>query len=200
MRGHWNHNTHYHRELLRHLPPDLSRVLDVGCGDGAFARLLASRATEVVAIDIDPGEVRRARDSSAGVNNIKWETADLLTFEAPDAGFDAVTAIAVLHHLPFEDALTKMVRLLAPGGQLLVLGLWPATTTVAGAAVSAVASVVTQTLQLARGRTSMNSPARHPEMPLHEVRRRAAAVLPDVTVHRRLLWRYVLEWTKPPAF
>jgi 2-polyprenyl-3-methyl-5-hydroxy-6-metoxy-1,4-benzoquinol methylase len=199
MRGHWNHNTHYHRALLRRLPSKVGRALDVGCGDGRFARQLAACAAEVVAIDIDPREVEDARRSSSELGNIHWECADLLTYEPGNGVFDAITALAVIHHVPLDAALTKMQRLLAPGGRLLVLGLWPSTATATDIAVSAVASVGTHALQVARGPTSMSSPVREAEMPLRDVRRRAAAALPGATVRRKLLWRYLLEWTKPPA-
>ena len=46
--------------------------------------------------------------------------------------FDLVTALAVVHHMPFEDALDRMRRLLAPRGRLLVLGIWPPTVRVIG--------------------------------------------------------------------
>jgi SAM-dependent methyltransferase len=197
MRGQWNHNTYYHRALLRRLPAEVGRVLDVGCGDGTFARLLALRAEEVVAIDVDPREVERARASSLGVPNIRWQTADLLTCQPADGLFDAITALAVLHHLPLDDALTQLQRLLAPGGRLLALGLWPPTATGVDLAVSAAATVATHALSLVRGAPSMSSPACQPELPLRDVRRRAAVLLPGATVQRRLLWRYVLDWTKP---
>lgn len=196
VRGAWNHNTHYHRALIRRLPVRVDRALDIGCGDGTFARLLAARARDVVAIDVDRGEVERARSSSVP-DNVRWECVDFLAYEPGDGAFDLVTALAVTHHLPFDEALAKMHRLLAPGGRLLVLGLWPSTASPADVAVSAVASVATQTLQIARGRTWMTSPAREPEMPLGEVRRRAATVLPGATVQRLLLWRYIVDWTKP---
>lgn len=40
----WDHNTYYHDRLLRALPGHCERVLDVGCGTGAFAARLATMA------------------------------------------------------------------------------------------------------------------------------------------------------------
>ena len=42
-----------------------------------------------------------------------------------ETSFDAVTCLAVVHHLPLEDAIAKMVRLLRPGGRLVLLGCGP---------------------------------------------------------------------------
>ena len=42
-----NYNNHDHAFLLDRLPPRCDYALDVGCGRGAFARLLAQRAVTV---------------------------------------------------------------------------------------------------------------------------------------------------------
>jgi 2-polyprenyl-3-methyl-5-hydroxy-6-metoxy-1,4-benzoquinol methylase len=192
----WNHNTIYHQALIRRLPTNPRRALDVGCGDGRFARLLAQSVHEVVAIDVDRREVDRARAAEGGPDNVQWQCADLLTY-AVDGSYDVVTALAVVHHLPLEQALAQMERLLRPGGRLLVLGVWPARATMLDTATSAVAVVVNALLQLRYGRTRMASPAQQPSMSLSEARARSQRQLPGATVRRRLLWRFILEWTKP---
>jgi len=53
----FNHNDHYHRLLLRQLPPGCRRALDVGCGTGRFARRLAQRGIQVDAIDRSPAAI-----------------------------------------------------------------------------------------------------------------------------------------------
>lgn len=57
----WNHNTHFHGLLLAGLQSSAERALDVGCGDGQFARRLADRCRDVVAIDVDERHVAAAR-------------------------------------------------------------------------------------------------------------------------------------------
>jgi len=46
----WDHNAYYHRLLLRQMPQRCRRVLDVGCGAGAFAAQLAQRCEQVDAL------------------------------------------------------------------------------------------------------------------------------------------------------
>jgi SAM-dependent methyltransferase len=101
-----------------------SVVLSLGCGDGHIERKLAPHVARVVAVDISPVGIARARRlaAEAGVGNVEFEVADL---SRPGAGafasgsFDAVCAFAFFHHL--DDAaiaalLASARRLLKPGG------------------------------------------------------------------------------------
>jgi 2-polyprenyl-3-methyl-5-hydroxy-6-metoxy-1,4-benzoquinol methylase len=192
----WNHNTHYHDVLLRLLPPK-GRVLDVGCGGGTFARRLAAAGFEVVAVDTDAAQVDATRARCADVPRVAVVHDDVMAMPFTDGSFDAVTVLAALHHLPFEPFLQRAAGALRPGGRLVVLGVWPATASSVDLATSAVATVAHRLLALRHGPPHMSAPTVAPSMPLSEVRRRAAYVLPGARVERRLLWRYVLTWTKP---
>jgi predicted TPR repeat methyltransferase len=50
-RLHWDHNAYYQQVLLRQLPQRCERVLDVGCGAGAFAARLDDHVEHVDAVD-----------------------------------------------------------------------------------------------------------------------------------------------------
>jgi len=50
----WDHNSHYGDFLLKHIPQDCESALEIGCGAGAFARLMAKRAGRVLALDLSP--------------------------------------------------------------------------------------------------------------------------------------------------
>jgi SAM-dependent methyltransferase len=192
----WNHNSHYHRTLLKQVPVGCLRALDVGCGQGEFARRLASRAARVDAIDLDEGVIRHARGQSAALPNVSFIVGDFLTYPVDAEAYDFVAALASLHHMPFEPALTKMARAVRPGGVLVVLGVWPPRTwrdrIMSGAAV-----VANRWYQLVFGPDRMTAPTTIPTMRLDEVRTRTGDLLPGARVRRRLLWRYTIVWTRP---
>jgi 2-polyprenyl-3-methyl-5-hydroxy-6-metoxy-1,4-benzoquinol methylase len=119
----WNKNIHYHGELLRHLPQSIDRALDVGCGDGQFARRLAPRGRSVDAVDASPAMIAAARAASANIDNIDWIEGDVLSLDLKAAGYHAVTAIASLHHLPLDVGLRRFAELVRPGGVVAILGL-----------------------------------------------------------------------------
>jgi ubiquinone/menaquinone biosynthesis C-methylase UbiE len=102
------------------------RVLDVGCGTGYFARLLAQMvgpAGLVVGIDPSSEMITYASRKADQIRPCRFlvGTAEALGF--PDESFDLVVPSLMMHHLP-EDlqlpALREMRRVLRPGGTLLV--------------------------------------------------------------------------------
>ena len=193
----WNHNTRYHGALLRSAPPHPRQALDIGCGDGSFPRSLASRSDEVVAIDSDPAQVEKASLACVGLSNVTVVEADLLAAPFEDARFDLVAALAVLHHVPFERGVAAMVRLLRPGGTLLVLGVWEDRTTRTDAIWNHAGAVANRTYRRLWGPDVMSAPQRRPEMSLREVRQVVREVLPGSRIRRYPLWRYTLVWRKP---
>ena len=115
-------------ELLReHLPAPSADVLDLGCGTGSLTLLVAELGHRVAGVDIAPAMVAaaRAKLTDAGVP----ATVELGDAADPpgDAGtYDVVLARHVLWALPDPSAaLARWVRLLRPGGRLvLVEGRW----------------------------------------------------------------------------
>lgn len=99
------------------------RVLDVACGPGLVTAALAPHVREVVALDLTPEMLNKARQrcAAAGAANIliqQGSAADL-PFEANS--FDAVVTRLSLHH--FENPalpLSEMARVLRQGGRFVV--------------------------------------------------------------------------------
>ncbi|HLH28607.1 MAG TPA: class I SAM-dependent methyltransferase, partial [Acidimicrobiales bacterium] len=101
------------------VPPG-SRVLDVGCGPGLVARLLAGRDCVVTGLERDPVA---ARDAARWCARVIGEDVEAIDFDATFAGerFDAVLALDVLEHLTDPGAtVRRLAGLLDPGGRLVV--------------------------------------------------------------------------------
>ena len=94
-------------------------VLDVGCGKGAFSRRLMSAGAKVSGIDITDEFVEvAARNVPAA--EFKAASATDIPFES--GSFDLVFCFEVLEHVPdTEKAIAEMVRVLKPGGRILII-------------------------------------------------------------------------------
>lgn len=198
----WNHNSHYHGELLRRLPTSFDRALDVGCGSGEFARLLAARARRVDAVDTSPAMIAAAPAASPHVDNVNWIEGDVLALDLTPASYDAVTAIASLHHMPLDAALGRFAELVRPGGVVEILGLYRASTLgdYALAALATAANPIVGAAKAARSRRAMP----HDAMPvldtrttLRDINAAAATHMPGAVLRRHLFFRYSLVWRHP---
>jgi len=192
----WNHNSHYHDILLASIPRPCIRALDVGCGLGTFARRLEARVDRVDAIDADGAVIQQARRLSRDNTRIQFIDADFMAWTAVEP-YDFISMIAVLHHLPFAEALAKSVALLRPGGVLGVIGLDRARTFVHMGIRSLVGYPVSAFYRVTRPTSRVGAPIREPSMTLSEIRRGAATVLPGAAIQRHVLWRYSMTWVKP---
>ena len=104
------------------------RVLDVGCGDGAYALAAARQGAHVVGVDasLPMIEAARARAHEAELD-VEFRLADAAALPFEDGRFDGVLAVTVLCFVPdAAAALREMARVLAPGGRLVLgeLGRW----------------------------------------------------------------------------
>ena len=76
------------------------RVLDAGCGSGDFARLMADISDEVVALDIAPAAIARAREKCAGKSNVGFRVHNLMEFNpAAEGPFDLVVMSESIYSL-----------------------------------------------------------------------------------------------------
>ena len=201
----WGHNSHYHDFLLRQLPPHCTYALDIGCGTGAFSRLLASRSDRVLALDLSPQMIRVAKERSKQYPNIDFQVADAMTWGFPTEQFDCVASIATLHHLPFEETLVKMRGALKSNGTLIILDLFQAEgpSDVLASALAVPASIILKLINTGRlrepreVRQAWAEHGRSDSYPtLSQIRQVCASVLPGDRVKKHLLWRYSVVWKK----
>lgn len=110
------------RALLEHLglKPHMS-MADIGCGTGILVREAAQMCRSAVGIDVSATMLAAAEARGAGLDNLNFQRAGFLSFEAPPASLDLITAKNALHHLPdFWKAMAfaRMHAALKPGGRL----------------------------------------------------------------------------------
>ena len=106
---------------LDQLPPG-SRVLDVGCGIGGSARILArDYGLDVLGISISPGQIQRAQELTPAGLSCRFAVMDALNLELPDQSFDAVWSVEAGPHMPDKQRYAdELLRVLKPGGLLAV--------------------------------------------------------------------------------
>ena len=110
--------------LLRLMPPMV--IADLGAGEGAFALLLAQRATKVIAVDTSAKMIEVGRDQAHrhGVENVEYRLGDMEELPIDSGSVDIVFFSQSLHHaLHPERAVTEAARILRAGGRIVILDL-----------------------------------------------------------------------------
>jgi ubiquinone/menaquinone biosynthesis C-methylase UbiE len=107
--------------LLEHVSlPNQPYCLEVGCGQGALAQLLAERyGAQVIASDYDPAQVALAQKRLADLGaSVEFRVVDARAIPFDDAEFDALFSFGVLHHIlgRWREAVAEIARVLKPGG------------------------------------------------------------------------------------
>jgi len=113
---------HVFDRLMEEKLPGLA-VLDYGCGTGDWGLLVATEGARVTFLDLSPVAIelvgRRARASGVSVRAIARDASNLDCFA--DGEFDLIYASAAVHHtLKYPNALAELVRVLKPGGKLIL--------------------------------------------------------------------------------
>jgi ubiquinone/menaquinone biosynthesis C-methylase UbiE len=109
-------------ELVAHLPDEVHRILDLGCGDGRLAALVLDAepgATEAIGLDTSVPMLDLARQRFADEPRVRLLEHDLRE-PLPDLGsFDVVTAGFAIHHLAHvrkQGLFAEIAAILRPGG------------------------------------------------------------------------------------
>lgn len=115
--AYWQHSVQKeefrHRQALAWLVPDASTVLDVGCGDGLFLRLLKQHGIQGSGVDISPVAVQACRESG-----LEAVVADFAAGELPPFSGRRAVILDVLEHV-YDPA--PLLRALADRVEELII-------------------------------------------------------------------------------
>ena len=100
-----------------------ANALEVGCSEGIFTELLASQCESLIAVDISPVALDRARWRLAAAQHVRFAGWDLRVDALPDT-YDLIVMIHALEYIrnpiTVRKARNKLVDSLRPGGHLLI--------------------------------------------------------------------------------
>lgn len=108
------------------------RVIDLGCGEGRFGRMLAARGAEVVGVDLQPRFIEHANAEKS--EREKYLVGDMEELAGiPDATFDLAVSYLSLVDVPnLGAAVRQAARVTRPGGRFVVCNLSPMVTAGSG--------------------------------------------------------------------
>lgn len=102
---------------------DVEKCLDLACGTGDLALLLAERypQSEVVGLDLNTDMIEYARKRKAS-ENIKFVPGDMCDISFDDNSFDIVTASYAIRNAPdLQKSLSEIIRVTRPGGCICLM-------------------------------------------------------------------------------
>jgi len=180
-------------------------MLEIGCGTGAFSRLLAKRAGQVIAIDLSPKMIEIFQQQSGQCTNIDFQIADILSWEFPVEQFDAIVSIATVHHLPLENLLPRLKAALKPGGKLVILDLLEHES-IQDKLSDFIAVPLNWGFQMLKNRHINHSPEAAEAMREHlrtdkyltlsQARQMYTRAFKGAKIRKHLFWRYSIVWKK----
>ena len=100
------------------------KILDLGCGNGRFFKLLKDKDVNYIGVDFSEKLIEIAKKKYP---KVKFQVADALDLPFPNNYFDKIYSIATLHHIPSKQFRLQLLketrRILKPNG-LLILTVW----------------------------------------------------------------------------
>lgn len=107
-------------------------VIDIGCGEGRFSRLLSERGATVTGVDLTEAFIERARSLSSESETYLVGNAEDLRGISSDVFDLAISYIVLVDLLDFRSAINAAYRVLRPGGRFIVCNIHPMRSSVSG--------------------------------------------------------------------
>ncbi len=109
------------KSVAKHLSNyDSPLVLELGCGTGAFSQYILEEMPDLnlLGIDVSPKSVEVAKERLGAHKNTHFMVGDATSLANDSDSCDAVVGNSVLHHLPLQESINEVFRVLKPGGLL----------------------------------------------------------------------------------
>ena len=117
--GYWRHDYRYQLEEICRIGPD--RLIDIGCGPGAFLSLVEENFPDIQlnALDLSEEMIRETKKRLSDTAIVTVGDSENMPLESEQ--YQVVTCNMSIHHYPHpQNALNEMFRILKPGGYLLL--------------------------------------------------------------------------------
>ena len=112
---------HWHRYALASAAAAGKRVLDAACGEGYGSMLLARRAAEVIAIDVDARAIAHARLRYGQQANLRYVQGSCVAVPLAQGSIELIVSFETIEHLSEQRAmLAEFRRVLARDGVLII--------------------------------------------------------------------------------
>jgi SAM-dependent methyltransferase len=109
------------RWLRRAIGAGRPRILEIGCGTGAFLRGVRDLVTHGDGVDVSAEMLARARDRSRDDPRLAFRKIEGPSLPFPDDSFDVVVSVLSFRYLDWDPIVGEILRVLRPGGRLLVV-------------------------------------------------------------------------------
>lgn len=112
-----------YKSVLKRIPPEAKEILDVGCGDGYFACLIAKAfpKSAVTGLDADVSGIEIARQRALSISNVGFEFSDKTALPFEDQRFDVIIMADVIEHLTnVKGMVSELRRILIPSGLMII--------------------------------------------------------------------------------
>lgn len=111
---------HYHRYAAVMELAKGKRVLDVACGEGFGASLVADIARSVIGVDISEEAIQHASVTYAKPN-LAFHLGDATSLNFPDGSFDVVVSFETLEHISEQEQMIAQIRRVLTSDGVLVI-------------------------------------------------------------------------------
>ncbi len=112
---------HWHRYALARQLSSHCTVLDVACGEGYGAAMVAETAYKVVGVDLSADVIQHAKNNYGHHTNLQFVTASCDCLPFSDASFDFAISFETIEHIEKQkEFISELTRVLRPDGVLIL--------------------------------------------------------------------------------